>query len=43
MINDFRNTQTNQNELWFYIQDDDTSKDDYIKLFKEVKTQRIYG
>jgi hypothetical protein len=36
MINDFRNTQTNQNELWFYIQDDDTSKNDYIKLFKEV-------
>ena len=41
MINDFRNTQINQNELWFYIQDDDPAKDDYIKLFKEVN--HIYG
>jgi hypothetical protein len=29
-------TQVNNNELLFYIQEDDPQKDDYIKMFKEM-------
>jgi len=37
LLESFRKTvKRDNNELWFYIQDDDPKKDEYVKLFTEM-------